>query len=178
MKTKHNALPLPVGLFRLDEWAISNAPDESKSFHRSYWQQIVFVRDRLYPLMASMLGYDRYEAQKLRPRLHGTHVSKSIKLPVFRIDLGGMTFKIRCNLHDWCVVVWGADGLKLPDYMQEASTHGYYEGIEVPSDNPGSDELIPSHRLCVGNQECLYAIMWWFTQAPEARAAGKEAANA
>ena len=95
---------LKVGM-RLQDWANAYEPAESLIFKKGYWDQIVFVRDRISGALAR--GYREFERiSESSIGVISTHTSKSVRLPVFRIRLAdGTEFTLRYNFHDWKVSV-------------------------------------------------------------------------
>lgn len=89
----------------LQEWANRNVPDEQLFSRGGYWKQIVFVRDNILRLLAP--SYEEYtDICDNRTWVISTHMSKSVLLPVYRIELpNGMAFTMRYNFYNWKVSV-------------------------------------------------------------------------
>lgn len=89
----------------LQEWANANVPAEELIWGNGYWQQIMFVRDKVLQLFC--LSYEEYK--KLSQdglRVISTHTSKSVLLPVYKIALpDGTEFTLRYNFHNWKISV-------------------------------------------------------------------------
>lgn len=85
---------------RLQEWANGNPPREEMSWKDGFWDQVVFVRDRLAPLIGVGLGYDE---QKQIVTVISTHISKSIRLPVYQLERPDRDLQIilRNNFYNW-----------------------------------------------------------------------------
>ena len=89
---------------QLQEWANTHQPAEDLIWKEGYWDQIVFVRDKIAELLA--MTYDDYEMIRANTKVISEHTSKSVLLPVFRVDLAdGTAFTMRYNFHDWKVSV-------------------------------------------------------------------------
>lgn len=88
----------------LQEWAKVNEPPDNMIHKGGYWTQIIFVREVIASLIAKT--FDEYKLVVAGIKVIATHSSKSICLPVFRIELSnGMRFTMRYNFHDWKVSV-------------------------------------------------------------------------
>lgn len=88
----------------ITQWGISNEPNKELLASESYWGQIKFVRDVLIRVLART--HEEYKIVEEHITIVGTHYSKSVKLPVYRITLSdGTAFTLRCNFHDWKVSV-------------------------------------------------------------------------
>ena len=80
-------------------WIRVNKPDENLIYAKGLGDQVCFVRDRLCHLLRST-----YEEWRDNPPLViSTHYSKSVKLPVFQINLEkyGIEMVLRYNFYDW-----------------------------------------------------------------------------
>ena len=89
----------------LQEWANANEPSKELIYSGGYWEQIIFIRDRIIPLLSS--DYEAYkQIRDTRAKVIAYHKSKSVKLPVVRIALDEHTaFTMRCNFYNWMVSV-------------------------------------------------------------------------
>jgi hypothetical protein len=89
---------------KLQEWANDNQPAEDLIYKDGYWDQIIFVRDKLAGLLAT--SYEEFQAIQAGMKVVSMHTSKSVRLPVFSVELeDGTTFTMRYNFHDWKVSV-------------------------------------------------------------------------
>ncbi len=82
----------------LQEWATANEPSDAMYYKGGYWNQILFVRDVLVPLVGSGL----HETDAIATVI-SNHMSKSVQLPVYalsRPDLGLIIY-LRNNFYDW-----------------------------------------------------------------------------
>jgi hypothetical protein len=100
MSTKINPMPL-------HEWACSKMEGKTAADYgyNSFWEQVMFVRDVLYPAVCrgSSSAIDRGQ-------IVGTHMSKSIELPVYRLYTPFGRVTMRCNFYDWKVSVESSVG--------------------------------------------------------------------
>lgn len=87
---------------KLQDWFVANQPRDTMMWKKSFEAQVFFVRDRL----ASILSRT-YEQHKDFARVIGTHMSKSIFCPVYKIDLpeDHCTLIMRDNFYDWNISV-------------------------------------------------------------------------
>lgn len=89
--------PLPT----LTDWGIANEPDDSLIWGKGMWDQVMFFRDELRYLL-----FDNYEASKEYPGIVvSTHTSKSVKLPVARIENDWLRLTLRANFYNYIVSV-------------------------------------------------------------------------
>lgn len=134
-----------------DEWRYANAAQD----------QITWVRNHLsYMAWNSLLPVEDAECWSIEDReatltVGGTHHSKSILLPVYQFDIGGVRTKIRGNFHDWCVRCYTPMNREFPEWMKRVFRDGFYEGME--------GEASPV-EFCVARREALYAVLWWMYQ--------------
>lgn len=89
---------------QLQEWANTHQPAENLIYKDGYWKQIIFVRDKIAGLLATT--YEEYKAIQANMKVVSMHTSKSVRLPVFRVELADdTTFTMRYNFYDWKVSV-------------------------------------------------------------------------
>lgn len=95
-------------------WMRVNKPDKNLIYAKGLNSQVCFVRDNLCPLF-----WPTYEEWCNNPPLViSTHRSKSVKLPVFQINLEKYSIEmvLRYNFYDWTVSVKSDKPLDF-DYM-------------------------------------------------------------
>ena len=95
-------------------WIRVNEPDKNLIYAKGLGDQVCFVRDTLCSLLRST-----YEEWRDNPPLViSTHYSKSVKLPVFQIDMEkyGIEMVLRYNFYDWKISVKSDKPLDF-DYM-------------------------------------------------------------
>ena len=103
---------LPVDV---DAWIRVNEPNESLIYASGLGEQVCFVRDRLCGLLFP--DYEKWENNP--PLVISTHRSKSVKLPVFKINLEeyGIEMILRYNFYDWKVSINSDKPLEF-DFME------------------------------------------------------------
>ncbi len=85
------------------DWAGRHKPAESMSWKQGYWDQINFVLD-LVPLLAK--NDEERAAISNGMCVISMHISKSLILPVFRVELpDGTAFTMRYNFFNWKISV-------------------------------------------------------------------------
>ena len=91
---------LPVDV---NAWLRVNEPNENLIYAKGLSDQVCFVRDTLCQLLTST--YEEWCDNP--PLVISTHYSKSVKLPVFQINLEkyGIEVVLRYNFYDWKVSV-------------------------------------------------------------------------
>ncbi|OHB02238.1 MAG: hypothetical protein A3A96_02150 [Candidatus Zambryskibacteria bacterium RIFCSPLOWO2_01_FULL_39_39] len=121
---------------RLQEWAETHQPAETLIYKNGYWDQIIFVRDAITPLLAKT--DEEYKEIQAGMKAISEHTSKSVRLPVFRVELAdGTAFTMRYNFYDWKVSVSSprdveADfmGLFNPnEHVHEVYCEGFPKGL-------------------------------------------------
>jgi hypothetical protein len=95
MKSK---IPLPA---ELQTWFMAHMPAETMLWKKAFTQQVLFVRDELVRAFFK----DCREETANPVLVVGTHVSKSILLPIYQLRRDGLVITLRDNYHDWCVSV-------------------------------------------------------------------------
>ncbi len=112
-------------------WLRVNKPDEDLIYAKGLRDQVCFVRDKLCQLLRST--YEEWCDNP--PLVISTHYSKSVKLPVFQINLEkyGIEIVLRCNFYDWKISVKSDRPLDF-DYMglfdpTEEISYLYCEGF-------------------------------------------------
>lgn len=85
----------------LQKWANENEPAKSVN---GFWHQVTFIRDEVAWILAET--YDAYVNLSEGIRVISTHVSKSVRLPVYYVSLpDGTKFVLRNNFYDWKVSI-------------------------------------------------------------------------
>ena len=95
-------------------WIRVNEPDKDLIYAKGLGDQVCFVRDTLCQLLRPT-----YEEWRDNPTMViSTHYSKSVKLPVFQINLEkyGIEMVLRYNFYDWKISVKSDKPLDF-DYM-------------------------------------------------------------
>ena len=119
---------LPVDL---TAWIRVNEPDRNLIFGNKLREQVCFVRDELFPLVIK----DQKEMRENPVMVISTHVSKSVKLPVYQINLKdyGIEIVLRYNFFNWIISVNSEKALDF-DFMNifnsgEEISYVYCEGF-------------------------------------------------
>lgn len=101
----------------LQQWANANKPDENLNYKGGYWSQIMFVRDRLAPLVSIGLSFEEF--QDKAAFVISTHRSKSVTLPVYLLEPPGkgIKFVLRDNFYNWKVSVISERPVKVDPLM-------------------------------------------------------------
>jgi len=88
-------------------WVRVNSPKEEMMYKQAFSDQICFVRDTINQLFYenSKAGYEELSANPVL--VINTHTSKSIKLPVYKINLKRycLSMVIRNNFHNWKISI-------------------------------------------------------------------------
>ncbi|MBQ8043544.1 MAG: hypothetical protein IJ272_05275 [Clostridia bacterium] len=111
-------------------WVRVNKPSETLLYAKGFGTQVCFVRDTLYSIF-----YSYEEAEHNPVMVISTHISKSVRLPVYRIHLKEYNIEIilRYNFHNWIISIDSERPLDF-DHMglfdqTEVITHQYCEGF-------------------------------------------------
>lgn len=115
---------------RLQKWANENKPSDEMLYKDAYWQQIMFVRDRVAGLLART-----YTQYKDLVDVVSVHRSKSITLPVYFIDLkeDGVRIWMRNNFYNWNISVASEKPIVcdfLNCFSDEDYSYCFLEGME------------------------------------------------
>jgi len=91
---------LPIDLLT---WSRVNDTKDTMIYKDGFWTQVIFIRNTIMGLLSD--SYEDYESNLAM--VINTHMSKSILLPVYQINLKkyGITMILRDNFHDWKVSV-------------------------------------------------------------------------
>jgi hypothetical protein len=115
-------------------WVRVNVPDESLIYAKQFANQVVFVRD----ILGRLLWYDVIERVSNQPNVISTHVSKSVKLPVYQIihKKFGLEIVLSNNFYYWVVSIKSEKPISL-DFMglfDETDEVPYYFCYGFPRD--------------------------------------------
>ena len=138
----------------LQTWMADNEPDETLIYGNGLSRQCVFVRDDLMLGLFFELCHPQKEMQALSfdkrtevydsfvPNVIGTHISKSVKLPVMEIDLTkfGVKIILRYNFYDWCLSVESVKDVEC-------------DFLDLITDKEGCFEGFPQNRIYEGYSE-------------------------
>jgi len=87
----------------LQKWVNENVPDDKLIWKRGLGDQVMFVRDKIPAILAR--SSEEYRGIKERIMVVSTHHSKSVCLPVYRLEWFDYTFTMRYNFYNWIVSV-------------------------------------------------------------------------
>lgn len=85
----------------LQDWINDNQPKEEMLWKNAWSNQVVWVRDKLPAFLIDNHEYEDYEKIRNSIIVISTHISKSIKLPVYKITVDDNEFILRNNFYDW-----------------------------------------------------------------------------
>lgn len=143
-------------------WIRVNEPDENLIYAKGLGDQVCFVRDRLCQLLRST-----YEERRDNPPLViSTHYSKSVKLPVFQINLEkyGIEMVLRYNFYDWKISVKSDKPLDF-DYMglfnpTEEISYLYCEGFPRNKVYGSYEQSHSQFTIEIGSHYDLYTFIF------------------
>ena len=143
-------------------WIRVNEPDENLIYAKGLGDQVCFVRDILCQLLRST-----YEEWRDNPPLViSTHYSKSVKLPVFQINLEkyGIEMVLRYNFYDWKISVKSDKPLDF-DYMglfnpTEEITSVYCEGFPKDKVYGSYEQSHSQFTIEIGSDYDLYTLIF------------------
>lgn len=143
-------------------WIQVNEPDENLIYAKGLGDQVRFVRDRLCQLLRST-----YEELRDNPPLViSTHYSKSVKLPVFQINLEkyGIEMVLRYNFYDWKISVKSDKPLDF-DYMglfnpTEEISYLYCEGFPRDKVYGSYEQSHSQFTIEIGSHYDLYTFIF------------------
>jgi hypothetical protein len=150
----------------LQDWAIAHQPDEKMFFKDGYWHQIIFVRDIVPCIFAKT--HRGQETVQYGTKVISTHTSKSIRLPVYQVELEDRTtFTMRDNFNDWKVSVSSprevkADFLDLFDpnmSIDSCYCEGFPENLVYGPYAKNKREF----TIALSSNYQLYTFFWIFT---------------
>ena len=98
----------------INAWIRVNEPDENLIYRNGLGRQVCFVRDVLCELLSSNVK----EYQKNLPMVIAFHHSKSVKLPVYMINLKkyGIEIILSNNFYSWTISIKSKNPIEF-DYM-------------------------------------------------------------
>lgn len=143
-------------------WLRVNEPDENLIYAKGLGDQVCFVRDRLCHLLISTYK----EWRDNPPLVISTHYSKSVKLPVFQINLEkyGIEMVLRYNFYDWKISVKSDKPLDF-DYMglfnpTEEISYLYCEGFPRDKVYGSYEQSHSQFTIEIGSHYNLYTFIF------------------
>lgn len=141
---------------RLMKWVAQNEPRSDLIFRDGLYAQVAVVRDRIAGLLARS-----YEEYCDLVDVAGSHVSKSVTLPVYHIHLpkDGVKVWMRNNFFNWNVSVESKEPLdcNFLNCFDDTGTHLFMEGMERWRFGPYSKNN-RQFSVCIFNDYDLYVF--------------------
>ena len=143
-------------------WFRVNEPDKNLIYAKGLGDQVSFVRDTLCSLLRST-----YEEWRDNPPLViSTHYSKSVKLPVYQINMEkyGIEMVLRSNFYDWKISVKSDKPLDF-DYMglfnpTEKISSVYCEGFPKDKVYGSYEQSHSQFTIEIGSRYDLYTFIF------------------
>ena len=143
-------------------WMRVNEPDKNLIYAKGFGNQVCFVRDTICQLLRST--YEEWSDNP--PLVISTHYSKSVKLPVFQINLEkyGIEMVLRYNFYDWKISVKSDKPLDF-DYMglfnpTEEITSVYCEGFPKDKVYGSYEQSHSQFTIEIGSDYDLYTFIF------------------
>ncbi len=137
----------------------------------AFWDQILFVRDVLAPCIGipRSVACNEELGDENPVTVVGSHRSKSIDFPVYRLDGPRMTVVLRNNLHQWTVTVLSRVGPIESDVTDLIGTEsGAYMGDEGMAEwiHPVWPKSREAFSFSVTGNYRLYTTMFLLNRVP------------
>lgn len=150
----------------IQEWAVENEPSKEMIYYRGYWDQILFVRDVLSNILYDIKTANDFDIVRNRITVISTHTSKSIKLPVFKLEVPeyNLTIVMRYNFYDWKISILCDDEITC-DFMNlfdenETISHLYCEGFPKEFVLPSFSDNNKKFTVEIRNNYHLHTFFW------------------
>ena len=106
---------------KIQNWFMENEPSDVMSYHKAWWNNNVFIRDRIVDGL-----FNSKEAEVI-----GTHYSKSIACPVIKTVYRGVEVIWQYNFYHWQIMIKSPVELKLFNLKlyKADGDYLYYQGI-------------------------------------------------
>lgn len=150
--------------FHIDDWAQKNKPSDNMIYKDSFWSWIRFISYTFLDMFFKEYTKDIDDWDKIEEIVNkhheviGSHTSKSILLPVLKIDYKGVIFVLRYNFYNTEVTVFSDNEIDITRYSDvfesQENTSFYHEGI--PKKYCVDVPYIKSHRKFTFRVSCLY----------------------
>lgn len=116
---------------KLQHWAMTHQPGDNMLYKDSFWKFIVFIRDKIINDMFFGCEWNNkcQDIDKIisgHYDIVGSHNSKSIELPVIKINYKGAEIIFRYNFYDYEVSVISEKELNLPEGLFDFDTKYFY----------------------------------------------------
>lgn len=139
----------------LDSWAHKNMPSDTKLYKQSYWSWVNFMINKFFDMFYYEYTEDLDDWDKIEETINsyieivGSHISKSIKLPVIKMKYKGVIFVLRYNFYNTEIVVFSDKEIDISAYSDvfesEDTTCFYLEGF--PSEYAIKTPYSKSHKI-------------------------------
>ena len=106
---------------RIQNWFLNNEPSETLLYHKTWWDNNVFIRDRIVESL-----FNTTEAEVI-----GTHYSKGIACPVIKTVYKGVEIIWQYNFYSWQIMIKSPKFINLKNlklYTADGD-YFYYQGI-------------------------------------------------
>lgn len=150
--------------FHIDNWAQKNKPSDNMIYKDSFWSWIRFISYTFFDMFFKEYTKDIDDWDKIEEIVNkhheviGSHTSKSILLPVLKIDYKGVVFVLRYNFYNTEVTVFSDNEIDITRYSDvfesQENTRFYHEGI--PKKYCVDVPYIKSHRKFTFRVNTLY----------------------
>ena len=123
---------------KIRDWANENEPSDNMIYKKAYWSWIGYIENEVLPRFFNSLikDLDYEDAVSVMNNHHniiGTHMSKSIKLPVIELKLKSCTIVFRYNFYDTELTVISNKDIDLSGledmFRSDDSIQFYHQGI-------------------------------------------------
>lgn len=120
---------------KIQVWALQHQPGDTMLWKQSFWNNIIFMRDTLFPMMFNCKNDDKNDYDAMISRINsgveivGTHKSKSIELPVVKITYRNIVIVFRYNFYNWEMTVISDIPIKLNWDLISKNRSMFFEGF-------------------------------------------------
>ncbi len=113
----------------LQDWFMENKPADDLLWKDGLAKQVMFIRDTIPGILSR--SFEEFKEIQLGTEVISTHMSKSVTLPVYRLEWNKYIFIMRYNFYDWKVSVQAPIGKSLvANFMglfeEDAEIHSVY----------------------------------------------------
>ena len=157
---------------KINDWRMKNIPADNLIYKDGLKDQCLFVINTMNDLFLNIetdldtvhdFDKKREIINNFTPYVIGTHMSKSVLLPVMEINLSKLGVKIilRYNFYDWCISIESEKEINCDFMGLITDTKGYYEGF--PSDRiyeKYSETNNKKFSLCLSDKYDVYVFMF------------------
>lgn len=144
----------------LRQWKKDNPISDRASYREMALTQMDLVFNHLNYQLSNLIqavNGTMANTNVIEATVCGTHVSKSVLLPVYCLEENGIKLVFRCNFHGWCLKIFTPDGYStnpIPNYLLQAQEQGFYEGM---TEMDGFE-----YQAAFPSVEKMFAFIWWY----------------